>query len=68
MPDQDTGRSSADVREIAARHLARVDERLADLTQLRTALQQLVRCAGDGQPDCSILDALAKDCTVPGRD
>ena len=51
--------------ELAARHLAQVDERLADLSQLRIALQHLVQsCAGDGQPDCSILDALAGDCTT----
>ncbi|SDL70207.1 MerR family DNA-binding protein, partial [Paracoccus chinensis] len=68
MLNEDTSRSSADVREIAVRNLAQVDERLADLSQLRTALQQLVQsCAGDGQPDCSILDALAGDCTVAGR-
>ena len=68
MLNEDTSRSSADVREIAARHLAQVDERLADLSQLRIALQHLVQsCAGDGQPDCSILDALAGDCTAPSR-
>ena len=59
MLNEDTSRSSADVREIAARNLAQVDERLADLSQLRTALQQLVdSCAGDARPDCAILDAL----------
>ena len=68
MLNEDTSRSNADVREIAARHLAQVDERLADLSQLRGALQRLIEsCAGDGQPDCSILDALAGDCTVPSR-
>lgn len=42
--------------------------RPGDLMQLRTALQQLVQsCAGDGQPDCLILDALAGDCTVRNR-
>ena len=65
MLNENTSRSSADVREIATRHLVHVDERLADLMQLRTALQQLVQsCAGDGKPDCSILDALAGDCTT----
>ena len=55
----DTHRSSADVREIALRHLAQVDERLAELGQLREALRQLVdSCAGDARPDCAILDAL----------
>lgn len=43
-----------------------VEDRLADLTQLRAALQRLIEsCAGDGQPDCSILDALTGDRTDP---
>jgi len=59
MLNADTERSSADVREIALRHLAQVDERLAELSQLRRALQSLVDgCAGDARPDCAILDAL----------
>lgn len=60
--NEDTGRTSAEVREIASRHLALVDERMADLAQLRDALQGLVQsCAGDGQPDCAILNALTAD-------
>ena len=59
MLSADTNRSSADVREIALRHLAQVDERAADLSLLREALQELVEsCSGDGRPDCAILDAL----------
>ncbi len=59
MLSADMHRSSADVREIALRHLAQVDKRLAELGQLREALQSLVdSCAGDGRPDCAILDAL----------
>ena len=62
MLNADTDRSSADVREIALRHLADVNERLAGLSQLRTALESLVEsCAGDRQPACSILDALTED-------
>lgn len=62
MLNANTNRSSADVREIALRHLADVDERLAGLSQLRTALESLVEsCAGDRQPARSILDALTED-------
>ncbi|MFC0199593.1 MerR family transcriptional regulator [Paracoccus rhizosphaerae] len=60
--NKDADRSSANVRKIASRHLAHVDTRLTELLQLRDALQNLVdSCAGDGQPDCTILDALTVD-------
>lgn len=66
MLNEDAGRSSADVREIATRHLAQVAERLTELSQLRAALQRLIEnCASDGQPVCSILDALMGDRTDP---
>ena len=52
------------MRAIAARHLAQVDDRLADLSQMRDALQRLTQsCARDGQPDCAILGALTSDCS-----
>lgn len=43
MLKQDTGRSSAEVHEIATRHLAQVDGRLADLSRLRDALQRFIQ-------------------------
>lgn len=41
---------------------------LAELSQLRAALQRLIEsCGCDGQPDGSILDALTGDRPDPGK-
>ncbi|MFO0336674.1 MAG: heavy metal-responsive transcriptional regulator [Pseudomonadota bacterium] len=50
----------ASIREIAARHLADVAARLAELERLRAGLERLVaHCPGHGDPgQCPILDAL----------
>jgi len=60
----DAGRASEDVRRLAASHLDRIDARIAELQALRATMAGLVAaCAGDGRPDCPILDDLA---TGPG--
>ncbi|SOH95159.1 Cu(I)-responsive transcriptional regulator [Monaibacterium marinum] len=57
---QDTDRASADVRKMAALHLARIEEKIADLAAMRDTLSELVQgCAGDDRPDCPILNGLA---------
>jgi MerR family copper efflux transcriptional regulator len=57
--DQD--RASADVRAIAKEHLAQIDIKIADLAAIRDTLSHLVReCAGDGRPECPILNKLEK--------
>lgn len=57
--DQD--RASADVKSIAQSHLAEIDRKLAELTQMRDTLRVLVKtCAGDNRPDCPILADLAQ--------
>jgi MerR family copper efflux transcriptional regulator len=57
---EDQERSSADVREIALRHLAEVDRMIRELRGLRAAIADLVAsCQGDHRPDCPILDDLA---------
>lgn len=56
---RDRNRASADVRAMAARHVAEVDARIAELQALRRTLTDLMdRCAGDDRPDCPILDTL----------
>lgn len=57
---EDETRASEDVKQLAQRHLERVDRRIAELQALRDTLAGLVRsCAGDDRPDCPILDDLA---------
>ncbi|MFY9212383.1 MAG: Cu(I)-responsive transcriptional regulator [Aestuariivita sp.] len=57
---EDRARASADVRAIASDHLARIEDKIADLQAMRDTLSELVRsCAGDDRPDCPILTSLA---------
>lgn len=57
---RDEHRTSREVKALAERHLAVIDEKLAELQALRQQLQQLVQsCAGDGTPHCAIIDGLA---------
>jgi MerR family copper efflux transcriptional regulator len=57
---EDRQRSSADVKALAERHLARIDAKIAELESLRAVLGDLVAaCRGDHRPDCPILDDLA---------
>jgi Cu(I)-responsive transcriptional regulator len=57
---EDRSRASADVKQIAKGHLARIDEKLAELQEMRATLAGLVHaCAGDDRPDCPILADLA---------
>jgi Cu(I)-responsive transcriptional regulator len=54
-------RASADVREIAAQHLALIESKIADLQAIRDTLTHLVHeCAGNDRPDCPILATLEK--------
>ncbi|MGJ8618329.1 MAG: Cu(I)-responsive transcriptional regulator [Sulfitobacter sp.] len=57
--DQD--RASSDVRAIAQEHLAQIEQKIADLQDIRDTLSHLMReCAGDDRPDCPILNSLEK--------
>jgi MerR family copper efflux transcriptional regulator len=48
------------VKQLAERHIARVEEKLAELESLRDVLCDLShRCHGDARPDCPILASLA---------
>lgn len=58
---EDQTRASADVKRIAAAHLAEIDQKLVELAAMRETLADLVQsCAGDNRPDCPILKGLAK--------
>ncbi len=57
--DDNPNRSAGDVRKLAQAHMAAIDAKLHELTQLRHTLSSLVdRCHGGDRPDCPILDDL----------
>ncbi len=57
---EDDGRASADVKRLATHQLDRIDQKLAQLHEMRDVLARLVSaCAGDDRPDCPILRDLA---------
>jgi Cu(I)-responsive transcriptional regulator len=57
----DRERSSSDVKAIAHRHLARIDQKVTELQALSRTLRDLVaKCHGDDRPDCPIMDDLTR--------
>ena len=56
---RDPHRASKNVKELALRHVADLDRKIAELTQIRNTIADLAeRCRGDHRPDCPILDDL----------
>ncbi len=56
----DDQRSSADVRDLAVRHIADVDRKLGELKDIRRILSKLVSaCEGGHRSDCPIIDSLS---------
>jgi MerR family transcriptional regulator, copper efflux regulator len=60
----DRTRASAEVKTIALEHVAELDRRIAELTEMRDTLSHLAdHCHGDDRPDCPIIESLAApDC------
>ncbi|WP_334187020.1 Cu(I)-responsive transcriptional regulator [Noviherbaspirillum sp.] len=57
---QDADRASADVKAIAKAHVADLNKRIVELTEMRDTLDHLASaCAGDERPDCPILHGLS---------
>lgn len=55
----DRSRRSADVKRLAQAHIDDLEGRIAKLRQMADTLRTLADCcAGDGRPDCPILDGL----------
>jgi len=53
-------RPSAEVKRVAMRQVAELDQRIAALQSMQRTLTHLVHgCQGDQRPDCPILDDLA---------
>jgi MerR family copper efflux transcriptional regulator len=58
---RDDGRESREVKAVAVRQLAELEERQREIDQMRSTLQQLVaQCSGDHRAHCAILDNLAR--------
>ncbi len=56
---QNKARASADVKTIAMGHVAELNQRIAELTEMRDTLQTMASCChGDQRPDCPILQGL----------
>ena len=55
-------RASSEVKTLARKHIAELDEKIAAMLGMRDALARLLQhCPGDEQPDCPVLDALATE-------
>lgn len=55
----DKKRSSADVKALAERHIAELEDRAHHLREMVTTLKSLVKsCSGSRRPDCPILEEL----------
>lgn len=62
---QDRSRASAEVKSIALQHVADLERRIAELSEMRDTLAHLAdHCHGDARPHCPILESLASgdDC------
>jgi MerR family transcriptional regulator, copper efflux regulator len=56
---RDRKRASREVKRLALEHVAALDRKIADLTQIRNEIAALARrCRGDDRPQCPILDEL----------
>jgi MerR family copper efflux transcriptional regulator len=56
---QDHQRASADVKRIAVAHVADLEQKIRELSEMRDALSHLAHaCHGDERPDCPILHGL----------
>lgn len=65
---RDKNRSSAEVKRIALRHIAGLDEQIRELVEMRDALQEFaLRCGGDHRPDCPILQGLSEQLNSEAR-
>ena len=57
---KDKTRASAQVRGLAEKAIARMDEKIIELQSISMVLSDLVaRCQGNDRPDCPILDDLS---------
>ena len=57
---EDKHRASAEVKNIAQKHLEDIEGKIRELQDLQETLSHLIEhCAGDHRPDCPIMDGLS---------
>jgi Cu(I)-responsive transcriptional regulator len=57
----DQQRPSSKVKRLAQQHIGVLEQKITELTQMKSALETLVnRCHGDDSSDCPILEELAQ--------
>jgi Cu(I)-responsive transcriptional regulator len=57
---QNRGRSSADVKRVAQKHIDDLQRRIDEMQAMKRTLEHLAHaCHGNSRPDCPILDDLA---------
>jgi MerR family copper efflux transcriptional regulator len=62
---QDKSRASADVKRLALDHIAEIKAKIAAMSAMRDAVQELAdACEGDDRPDCPILHDLETSGTI----
>jgi Cu(I)-responsive transcriptional regulator len=62
----DTGRESREVMALAREHIAELDRKMAEMAEMKAALQQLSHgCHGDDRPECPILGQLSGEAEAP---
>lgn len=65
---RDKGRASSEVREAALSHVATIRAKIGELQAMEHTLTELIeRCAGDGRPDCPIIEELSGQRPSPSR-
>lgn len=65
---QNTGRSSAEVKELAMKHIHDLEVRIQEMQGMLTTLKRVAEhCHGDDRPDCPILEDLAKGNDSPAQ-
>lgn len=58
---RDPKRRSAEVKALVLERVATLEHQMHELQAMRQTLMEMAeRCAGDTQPDCAIIDSLAK--------
>ncbi|MEN5082991.1 Cu(I)-responsive transcriptional regulator [Bosea sp. TWI1241] len=58
---RDRSRASADVKALALKHIAELEEKAAALQAMAATLRHLAsHCHGDDRPDCPILDGIGR--------